>query len=471
MQMELSESSKKLRASKPKLESIIEPLMQSKGWSRQSSPVWWETAYTTQATLKRFWRGLTIEAGTFIAICRAVGLEDYEQVVDRTPAQQHNITYFSYNDETWTGRTSLVADLCAKIRHHKRVLFLKGFTGIGKTTLAERLVSELDDRYSCVRISFDEDEREQFGDFRSEANRLLEAVGQKILPCDRQDSQKLLDWLVAHLSNNPCLVLIDGLERILEGSTSNFKDKLWLDFFRKVMTSNHSASCVILTSQELPLDLDILGIDYPNSWHCEALSGFTPLECLELFAKHGLDISCKSEGKSYLERIGAAYEGHPLALQITAAEIASSPFMGNVVAYWKEHSKEIEEVERVRSQPDIELESSTDRFQLAQYTARLRRAVKRRIELTFERLLKDAPLSYLLLCLSAVYRRPVPKSFLLKPLVERNISEDQQETALEVLLDRCLLEEIIDQDDECLYRQHNLIRSVALKHLVRWQSS
>jgi hypothetical protein len=39
---------------------------------------------TSQATLKRFWQGEAIQRETFVKICQAVGLERWEEIVDRT---------------------------------------------------------------------------------------------------------------------------------------------------------------------------------------------------------------------------------------------------------------------------------------------------------------------------------------------------------------------------------------------------
>ncbi|MGB3207277.1 MAG: hypothetical protein WBB28_20010, partial [Crinalium sp.] len=48
-------------------------------------------------------------------------------------------------------------------------------------------------------------------------------------------------------------------------------------------------------------------------------------------------------------------------------------------------------------------------------------------------------------------------------------NEDQQNIAIDVLRDRYLVEEVIDNNDYLL-RQHNLIRSVALAHLQKLTS-
>jgi len=65
-----------------------------------------------------------------------------------------------------------------------------------------------------------------------------------------------------------------------------------------------------------------------------------------------------------------------------------------------------------------------------------------------------------------VYRCPVPEEFWLSHLEDWNYDEDQQQVALDALRDRYLVEEVVE-NNQCLLRQHNLIRSVALEHLKK----
>ena len=103
---------------------------------------------------------------------------------------------------------------------------------------------------------------------------------------------------------------------------------------------------IIITSQDLPKQVEDAANRYQNFLHCQPLIGLEEKERLELFEKTGLEIDTDSPNKAYLERIGTAYEGHPLALRVIAGEIGSRPFYGNVVAYWNRHGSEIEEVEK-----------------------------------------------------------------------------------------------------------------------------
>jgi hypothetical protein len=61
--------------------TCVDQARRRKGWTKTWTSAWWESAYTSQATLRRFWRGLAIQREPFIAICAAVGVE-WETIAD-----------------------------------------------------------------------------------------------------------------------------------------------------------------------------------------------------------------------------------------------------------------------------------------------------------------------------------------------------------------------------------------------------
>jgi hypothetical protein len=237
-------------------------------------------------------------------------------------------------------------------------------------------------------------------------------------------------------------------------------------FFESLLAADSCESCIILTSQDLPAQIPTIGTRYQNFWYCQPLSGLEEPERLRLFEKTGLDVGTESTGKPYLERIGRAYEGHPLALRVIAGEIRNQPFDGNVLAYWNQYGLEVEEVEKAIEEAKTKgiTASADDKFNLHRYTRNLRRNVRVRLEKTFNRLQKDVRYAYILLCEASVYRCPVPKDFWLSHLEDWDRDEDEQQVALDALRDRYLVEEVVESD-RCLLRQHNLIRGVSLEHL------
>ncbi|KPQ33061.1 MAG: AAA ATPase domain/Helix-turn-helix [Phormidesmis priestleyi Ana] len=431
------------------------------------------------STVSRFFRGIRISIANFEQLCEALDLEPKAVMLSLPDETSENasaspsanalpfdapesIQFFAY-DPLWVGRDSLIATLTQKLAQNCRLLLLTGLAGIGKTALSERLSTELQihNRYRLLRENFDN--QELSADFGSFAVRLLEGCGQPVLPEERSQSGQLTRRLVAHLQTTPTLILIDSLEQILQGDEqtgwSEFIDPNFVTFFQAVLASETFQSRFVLTSQELPAQLVEAGSRYLNLWHRQPIGGLSTAEQQALFEKTGF------AADHDLARIGKAYEGHPLALRTILGEIGDRPFFGNVRAYWKRYGQEIESVEQSIAEAAAgNTAGADDKWQLERFTRALRRNVQHRLEKTFERLHQDARYAYILLCETAVYRCPVPEAWWLSHLEDWQQDDNQSMMALDVLRDRYLVEEMIE-DTELLLKQHNLIRSVSLAHL------
>jgi hypothetical protein len=371
------------------------------------------------------------------------------------------------------GRDNLIKKLSDLIRGNCRLLLLVGITGIGKTALGERLTVELAKSWlgnGLTRFhqeSFDDDQ--QSFDFISVATRWLEKWGELITAEGRKDPQQLLNQLIRHLCENRYLIQMDSLENILQGNEEDgwneFKDEWWIKFFDSYLKRSPCQSCIILTSQDLPGEIETVGTQSQNFWHCELLTGLNQIEQIALFEKIGLDVNPNTEGIQYLERIGAAYGGHPLALRVIAGEIGNKPFEGDIVVYWNKYGHEVEEVEQaIMEAQEGNFTSANDRWQLDRFTRTLKKNVQSRLNKSFDRLKKDAKWAYILLCETSVYRCPVIEDFWLSHLEDWNRDREEQEAALNVLRDRYLVEQSI-QDGLLVIGQHNLVRSIALEKL------
>jgi hypothetical protein len=459
-----------LKASSEGLQ-IIDQARRQKGWTKKD-PKWCGDADTSKSTLDRFWRKIPIQQETFALICQSVGIINWQDIVDQTPipSTNHKAEFFAY-DEAWVGRDNLVSELLEKVNNSCRVLIITGITGIGKTALAEYLTEQLSEdwlggNWHHFRREIFEDETGA-SDLGSVAARWLEKWGEKLTPDDRKDPEQLLSRLLNRLENNRHLVLMDSLEKILEGNEeegwNDFQDEWWVKFLECFLAAESCQSRILITSQDFPTQIPER---YQKFWFCHPLKGLEAPEQIELFRKTGLTI--ESQFRVYLERIGNAYEGHPLALRVIAGEIGSQRFKGNVVAYWNKYGNEIEEVEKALAEAKEGITASKeDKWRLHNYTKELRRTVRSRLEITFQRLEKEVINAYRLLCEASVYRCAVPDEFWLSHLEDWDCDEDEQELALEMLGDRYLVETVIE-NDQSLLRQHNLIRSVALEHLKKW---
>ena len=426
-------------------------------------------------TVSNFCRGINVSISKFEAICEALALNKKQimqpkavpgSVAHPDPSTTPSVEqteFFAY-DEAWVGRSALISSLWQRLQAGCRLLLLTGIAGVGKTALAERLVIEHQEKPLLLREHFDR--QEPALDFGSVAARLLEKCGQTVTADDRQDRRQLTHRLVQHLQNNRCLLVIDSLEEVLQGDEqtgwSQFKDDGFLLFLQQWLAVDTCQSRLIITSQALPSQLLEFGTRYQNFWFNQPLTGLSEAEQSALFEKTGLDVALYGTD---LLRLGRAYEGHPLALRVIIGELGSHPFFGNVLAYWKRYGSEIEAVEQaIAAAQASDLMGADDKWNLDRFTTALRRNVQTRLEQTFQRLKGDAKYAYILLCEASVYRCPVPEDWWLSHLDYWDCSETVQQAALEGLKDRFLVEAVVDHD-QYLLKQHNLIRSVSLKHL------
>ncbi|EDX78704.1 tetratricopeptide repeat domain protein [Coleofasciculus chthonoplastes PCC 7420] len=437
-----------LKASKPGREKV-DQARRKKGWTATAA-AWYQDAKTSAATLKRFRRGLPIQQDAFIGICQAVGIENWQEIVDEnsTESTVPPVTFTAYAEETWVGRTEIITQWREKLRGNCRILLITGITGQGKTALAERLAVELQQEWQYLPpVTFDD---ETIRDFVSAAEKLLRNLNERVTTEDRKHPDLLLNRLVQKLRRHPYLVQIDSLEALLFGKTglaarTEFQEpyKQWWQFFQAVLVGTECQSRLIVTSQELPTSFASCKF---KTWQNIQLPGLSYSEQLELFEKHlnQAEVTISPEAKSYLERIGKAYEGHPLVIEVIAGEILAE-FAGDVVGYWQRYQQEFAAIEAVPGNDALQLK------------------VKERVRISLGRLARDVSLGFNLLLSSSVYRRPVPESFWFAMLGDT--TEAEKATVLNTLKLRALVIREGIQGSQVLLRQHNLVRNTAYELL------
>lgn len=440
-----------LRASEKGLD-IIDRARRKKGWNKDA-PRWIDAACVSRSNLQQFWARKPIRQGNFVAICKAVGIEEWEAIVDDSPGQPTtpHVLFSVYDEETWVGREQLISQLSEKLRGQCRVLVITGITGQGKTALAERLATvELRKYWSQYKyINFDNGVLSQ--NFATAADDLLKQLGEDVTADERKDAKRLLSSLVQKLRNNPYVVLMDSLEALLLGKVDDdlarneFQDERWWEFFSRLLAGQNCQSRLIITSQDLPTQF--CSCKY-QGWAEQKLTGLNnEVEQFELFQKlfqqQGREVEPESEAADYLMRIGQAYEGHPLVLKVIAGEILEQRFNGNVVAYWHRYRQEFEAIEPAIGHQQLQLR------------------VKDRVRKSLKRLLQDVPFAYTLLLRSSVYRRSVPEAFWLEMLW--GLTEYEKAAALGTLESRYLAEPVTGASQ--LLRQHKLIQEVGYELL------
>jgi hypothetical protein len=131
-----------IRISEPGLLQVDRARLR-KGWLKQSE-IWYLSAYTTRATLKRFWRREAIEQGTFIEICAAVGITNWESLVATSLIP--DLLQLDLNAmpdvSVFFGRTAELQQLTAMSKEC-RIIVVWGIGGIGKTALVAEWIESL----------------------------------------------------------------------------------------------------------------------------------------------------------------------------------------------------------------------------------------------------------------------------------------------------------------------------------------
>lgn len=240
--------------------------------------------------------------------------------------------FSSYNPATFAGREQEIATLLEALTQGKRLLWIQGMTGIGKTTLAERIAAEaLGDR-SYVAIDCQRDFKA--GDFIQGAIVLLAKLGDDT--AQQLPDDEILPYLVRSLQD--CWVQLDSVEALLvapEDGAMRFADGAWLDFLEQVLRSPRPCR-LILTSQTLPQDWDDRGIRLDNLWQCYPLKGLRQEERLALFRQYGITPQTEADTHRLCD-MANYFEGHPLILKMIAGDIKNPPFRGDIQRYWQDY--------------------------------------------------------------------------------------------------------------------------------------
>ena len=402
-----------------------------------------------RSTVSNFLNGKPIDRLNFIELCEKLAL-DWQDIADKEvdtasqtpPTPFHPFQPSTYNAETWVEREKPLAEATEHLRGNCRILLITGITGQGKTALAERVAVTLQREWQPLPgVNLDD---ETARNFEVAAEQLLVQMGETVQAEDRKQPQFLLNRLVKRLQENPYLVQIDSLEVLLEGKTdfsvqNEFREehRHWWLFCQRLLLGSPCQSRLILTSQDLPTQFES---DKSRFWQKLPLSGLNKTEQMQLFEKllEKPLPEVSLEAREYLKRMGNAYEGHPLVIEVIAREIATD-FAGDVAGYWQQYCREFEEIEA------------------APGTQKLQRRVKARVRQSLERLQQDSEAAFGLLLAASVYRRKVPESFWLVM-----VEGDDGDNLLEMLKLRGLtIREYNPKLREFFLRQHNLIQNTA----------
>jgi WD40 repeat protein len=233
------------------------------------------------------------------------------------------------------GRTIELATLTTWLNDEQcRVIALLGMGGIGKSALAAKLTQD-------IQAQFD------FVIWRSLRNAppleplLCEIVG---FLSNQQIVQANLRQLLECLRSTRCLVVLDNLETILEGSPvgqfrAGYED--YGELLRVCGESNHR-SCIVLTSRENPAEVSTFEGDHLAVRSLRLMGD--PEAALALLQQQQLDASSAAQ-----RRLCDRYGNSPLALKIVAAAIRDL-FGGNVADFLAQDTMVFNGVRRLLEQ-------------------------------------------------------------------------------------------------------------------------
>ncbi|MBD2624819.1 AAA family ATPase [Microcystis flos-aquae FACHB-1344] len=219
------------------------------------------------------------------------------------------------------GRKLEISTLKEWLDNKTRLITIYGLTGIGKTALTLKLVSEIAPQFDYIIY------------------RSLENIPQLIALKDdlkqffAQSLSTPLPDIIDYLSSYRCLIILDDVQNIfklgeLAGKYLNDCQD-YHKFFHQIATTSHQ-SCLILISWELPRDFVTLKSDKIKTLYLQGLT----TEFEEIFKEYGL----KNEEK--WTELRELYQGHPNWLNIISSTIIEL-FDGEVSLFLEQMKNEI----------------------------------------------------------------------------------------------------------------------------------
>lgn len=227
------------------------------------------------------------------------------------------------------------------IKENCRLVALWGMTGIGKTALSVKLAQRLQDKFEYViwRSLRDAPPLTEI------LNDLLIFFSNEFEPILPETLASQISALIDVLHDHRCLIIIDGIENILEtGQLAGKYQKKYQDYgrlFKQIGEVNHQ-SCCLLTSAEKSQEIAILeGKNRPVRSH--KVKGLSKKAAQELLREK--DLFEEPAWGIFIER----YEANPLYLNMVAPIIIDL-FDGKVSEFVRQNTTVLDGIKDVLDQ-------------------------------------------------------------------------------------------------------------------------
>ncbi|MFB2771883.1 NB-ARC domain-containing protein [Pelatocladus sp. BLCC-F211] len=210
------------------------------------------------------------------------------------------------------GREAELRELKAEIVQ-KRLVFVYGEPGIGKSALVARVVADISQEFDLL-VWKSVAHSPSLEDLVANLHRMLNLEGQPSPSC-----------LINQLRSHSCLLVLDGVEAIL----SNYSQRIeYIRFFLRLIDELDRIR-LILTSRESFTEINILSKSCPI--FTKKIEGLDIRAGIQIFRDKGLTV--EQESTQIVELI-KHYRGNPLELESVADKIYDL-FGGDINAFWE----------------------------------------------------------------------------------------------------------------------------------------
>jgi len=304
-----------------------------------------------------------------------------------------------------------------------RLVALLGMGGIGKTSLAVKLGKQIQHDFDRI-IWRSLDRPTSLNSFLAEIICFICNESKTNLP---ETASEAISRAIECLSAQRCLLIIDGIEAIMETGklAGKYRDGYqdYGRFFQKVGELNHQ-SCLVFTSSEKPNEISLL-VAQNRLVRSHKVGGLTKEAAREILQDRGL--VAEREWDDFIDR----YEGNPLALWMISATVVNL-FAGKTSDFLKTGTVFLGQIEGVLS-------------------------------LMFERLTEP---EIKVICQLAAINKPVSFNQL-RERISADISSSVLMNVLESLSWRSLIETEVGKD---LFRLQPVIRKYAINRFAQKSS-